>query len=239
MKYNAIYIVGDIHGDFHAISYHIHNNNIINSLYIQVGDFGLGFELKKEKNELKFLNNMLKMHNCELFVIRGNHDNPSYFKNNKIESNIELLQDYTVKVINDVKFLFIGGAISIDRMNRILRRKNNGIIEYWEDENFVLDIEKLKDLKNISYVITHNAPNFVKPYNFNHLVEHYSLKDENLKLDLIKERSDLYKAYNILKVENKLEGWFYGHFHFSSTEYFDDIKFKLLSINEIVECYLI
>ena len=85
---------------------------------IQVGDFGAGFR-KDFLDDMLYLNDVLNEYNVTLYVIRGNHDDPKFFNGNHNWGNLKLLKDYTVLDLEGKKILLIGGAISIDRGNRI------------------------------------------------------------------------------------------------------------------------
>ena len=153
-----IIFIGDVHGEFKELSNKLANTNVKNSTFIQVGDFGLGFKRKEnEAAELNTLNKRLKDLNNEMYVIRGNHDDPSYFTSNRSYSNILFLEDYTLLKVEGKNILLVGGAISIDRSWRVL---NNS---YWLEEVFVYDKIKLENaLRNfdrVDIVVTHNAPN--------------------------------------------------------------------------------
>jgi len=247
-----VLVIGDTHGNDKLIMYRIRSRKFKRAVIFHVGDFGVGFLSSPEMELLKLekLNNFLVERECELFVIRGNHDDPSYF-NGDIElnySNLHLVPDYTVVKMNGKNILMVGGAISIDRMPRIdgnARSAEYGLTRrtYWEDERFTLDEEKLVDMTDIVYVITHSSPAFTKPYNstanifMSHgpMVERYAESDDKLKDDLNKERSDITKMYEILKQSNNIKKWYYGHFHDSYAEYHDETDFILLNIDEIKE----
>ena len=85
--------------------------------------------------------------NSEIRVIRGNHDDPSYFPSS--DGNIHFLEDYTYQTINGMKFLFVGGATSIDRIAR-----NSGH-DWWPDESVVYDPKKCKEECDV--LIVHTA----------------------------------------------------------------------------------
>lgn len=241
-----IIFCGDIHGDFEKLIRCIKAYDFRDCDIIQVGDFGLGFSLiEKEQRQLKFLNDYLVGRNIFLHAIRGNHDDPLRFiyQTGDIQwSNISLIQDYTVKRIQNKNILFVGGAISIDRKSnpniklssgqRYKGRKQGST--YWSDEPFVLDETKLNSFSDINIVVTHSAPGFVKPY-LKVGAEQWFDSDPTLESELDKERSDLTKMYEILSKKNKIESWFYGHFHFSNLDIYQDTKFKLLDIFEFQE----
>lgn len=242
--------VGDTHGNFEYIIKKIKDKNITDMVLLHVGDFGIGFNSEKvDKLNLERLNTRLKENNCEMYVIRGNHDNPSCFDGTWDWSNLHLVPDYTVISIDGYDVLMVGGAISIDRVPRKREMQiyaSKGIDKelYWYDETFVLNEDKLKHLTGITYVVTHSAPHFVEPINnrglptHGYLVESFSYDDVNLKKELDKEREDLTKMYEILKENNNISKWFYGHFHRSNAMYYEDTDFVLVGINEFREVYI-
>jgi predicted phosphodiesterase len=218
-------VLGDIHGDFKTITFFARKNKFKEPQnLIQVGDFGAGFS-KFFLDEMEFLNNELRDSNITLYVIRGNHDDPKFFTGEYEWSNIKLLKDYTTLVIEDKKVLFVGGAISIDRLHRIEN------VSWWADEIFNFDEKKLVEFDGIDIVVTHNAPNFVYPQTFNHLVMSFASHDPNLLIDLTFERESINKMYQILIKKNNIEHWFYGHFHTTKSEIYDKTMFNLIGIN--------
>ena len=124
--------IGDLHGEFHTICNKIKSLSIRGETLIQVGDFGLGFKSKNEldMNVLSYMNEFISSLGCELYVIRGNHDNPKYwYSQTEKFSHIHLLKDHEIFTIEDKKIFFIGGAHSIDRITRV-HKKN-----WWKGES--------------------------------------------------------------------------------------------------------
>lgn len=243
-----VYVLGDIHGDFGVISSWIKNNSIVDSIIVQVGDFGVGFH-NRQSEVLSILDDIITNTNNILFAIKGNHDNPSCFaENNNVNvsiygidgeldcsdleqtirnfKSIHLLPDYSVVDINDEKWLFVGGAISIDRKQRIVGQS------YWFDEIFVYDEEKVSQLENIDRIIAHTSPDFCPPVNFTYIVYSFAKNDYGLISDLKKERADVSKLFSKLKEKNALKSWINGHFHESTHMYHGSTEFISLSINE-------
>ena len=115
-----ILLLGDIHGNFEYVKYLIKNHQISDCTIIQVGDFGVGFTHESNQIEvLMHLNKFLKLKNITMYALRGNHDDPKYFLGNHMYSNLKLVEDYFTLEIDGHKILLIGGAISIDRNQRI------------------------------------------------------------------------------------------------------------------------
>ena len=220
-------LLGDIHGNFQCIVNFCYKNELKEPLtLIQVGDFGAGFS-SEFVIDMEHLNDTLSEYNVTLYAIRGNHDDPHYFNGEYEWSNIKLLKDYTVLVLEGKKILFVGGAISIDRLQRTENRS------WWRGEEFVFDPDRLAEYEGIDIVVTHNAPWFAYPSNFNNLVMSFAAYDLTLLDDLTRERGSLTEMFNILKEKNNIKHWFYGHFHATKVEIHNDINFNLLGINSL------
>lgn len=229
---NNIYL-GDIHGQFNIIIGWINQNKHLNNCnIIQVGDFGIGFRPKQEHHEMKILNDKLKSKGHNLFVIRGNHDNPKYFDQQHDYEHIKFLPDYTILNLDGYNHLFVGGAISIDR---ILRTENQ---DYWSEESFNLNLEKLKNITNIDVLVTHTTMTFTKPLFFSQIVYDFIMKDNALKFELEEERNKIDLMWGGLNSnDNKIKYHFYGHFHFPNIEQINETKHKLLDINEFYSVF--
>jgi len=229
---------GDWHGEYDKAYRKIKNLDLSDCVVIQVGDFGVGFEnnKKREMRKLVNLNNQLKSRNIDLYAIRGNHDDPSYFDGSVQLSNVKLVADYTTLNLCGKKILFVGGAVSVDRKynpdvkdyrNKPWPGRKEGS-NYWKDEIFVLKDIKVSD---VDIVVTHSAPNFCTPYS-KVGVEKWIKHDTELRTLCDDERNSHTILYENLKKDNNITHWFYGHFHSSNTTYYDETKFILLDILE-------
>ena len=239
--YNKKYLLGDIHGYWSIIAEHLVHNDEKNIGYIQVGDFGIGF-YEDEPNKLKQLDEILNDHESDLYIMRGNHDNPAWFTpggTDKIADvkaglkRITFIPDYTILNIDFENILFVGGAVSIDRRPRMMDLRES----WWADEIFVLDEEKLQSFENIDRVITHTCPDFCEPIKFNQLVYNYASNDHGLLKELTEEREKVTKMANILMLnnKNKLKGWYYGHFHNNYRFLHSNMEFVCLNINRFMQ----
>lgn len=222
-----ILMLGDIHANFAYVQYEIKVKKISNCTIIQVGDFGIGITNRNNCDKiLKDLNHFLNLYDIVMYVIRGNHDDPFYFKGNHIFSNLKLLPDYTQLQIDGHNILFVGGAVSVDRKTSL----------YWIDEVFILDEEKLKNIKGIDVVVTHTAPEWCFPDNrggFNDFVLGFAEDDDNLLNDLKEERKAVTKMFKILKENgNNIRKHFYGHFHRSEITLNEYTEHILLGVGE-------
>lgn len=248
------FLLGDIHNVwFDTIGSHVKQFakyvekakafDIGNICYIQVGDFGIGHtnDMREDVDRLIRLDRILKDHLSFLYIIRGNHDDPSWFVDSNYKdvkvmfSNIKFVPDYSVLELDGENFLFVGGALSIDRIpNRF-----KAYPAYWKDEGFFLNEDKLKNLSGIDRVVTHNAPNFCPPVGLAGIVYDFATKydDKTLIDELNDERKQLALMASALMFsgKNKIRSWAYGHFHRSSSFYHNNCEFVCLNINQFMQ----
>lgn len=231
-----MFVIGDIHGytlDWktgkRGFDYLLKlvEDNLQNANIIQVGDFGMTNDINRMSNFLTKLNTLLVKVGSTMYVIRGNHDNPAFWDGTYVYSNLELVPDYETRVIEGNKVLFVGGAISVDRSDRI---KNND--NYWVDEKFILDEGKLSTYEGVDVVVTHTAPRFAYPQTIGGVVLEYTPKDHTLMQELGLERAEMTIAYDILKNNNNITNWVYGHFHTNQVTMHEGVTFRLIGILE-------
>lgn len=226
-----IILLGDIHGRFDVILSKLNTGLLDDTILIQIGDFGLGFRPHFEKSELERIDKRLKEQNCELFVIRGNHDEPKWFTNPVINSefnqkhkNITLLPDYYTKDINGVRFLFVGGAVSIDRYYRTLNES------YWTGE--VVQEPKFNISKH-DILISHTVPHYLNAgtKSGGAYIESISNIDLTLKDDIKREgeiMDHVIKASEVREVYS-------GHYHNDEKKEIDGLKYRCINIDEFYE----
>lgn len=235
-EFKYILVCGDIHRQFDVIPNFIRDHKLNNCAIIVAGDFGIGFqEEKREAKFINYLNNRLNHTNSTIFVVRGNHDNPKYFLDENYNTKyIKFVKDYTVLNLNNNNILCVGGAISVDRTSRAAYQFGKGS-DWWKNEVINYDYDKLKELKNIDYVITHSSPHFSYPITKEGLY-YWVDRDIHLLHEVEVERQLLTKIYEDLYIQgNKIKKWFYGHFHNSYKLPYNETDFICLNINEFME----
>lgn len=228
-----IIFCGDIHGNWKYLIDKIRMYKMENAHIILCGDIGIGFKNNPEKEikELEYWSVPLSKNNNMIYAVRGNHDDPAFFDGNHNASNIKLIKDYTVLEIEDQNILCIGGATSIDRVQR---REGT---TYWKDEQPVYNEEILSNTYGIDIVASHTAPSLVYPHT-KEGISWWMSHDEHLESDLNYERATMDKIYTKLKEYNCVKDWYYGHFHSSyHGQRLDGTQFHLLGINEFKEHY--
>jgi predicted phosphodiesterase len=222
-RHKQIVFLGDHHGAWPHLLDILDSKKIQDCYLISVGDSGIGFTNKKNQDMLnERLNEEFKSRNIIFMAIRGNHDDPLYYQGSDriILSNFEMIEDYSVFEHNGKTIQFIGGAISIDRTGR---QPN---ISYWENEGLVFEKEKLHKADTL---VTHTAPSWCFPQQFNEMVYGWAAEDDYLLKDLTEERSIMDEIFKVCKPTLHL----YGHFHTSVTERINGCVHKLLDINEV------
>lgn len=251
------YVLGDLHGEINTLKRAITDNNLSNCNIIVAGDIGLGFSTRSYHiNEYGVLNKFLFNQDIHLYMLRGNHDDPSYFNRKPIEdefflSNVKVVPDYTLLSINEHNILLVGGATSIDRMYRInsdmTRIKHflafypkmtleyvKSVIQpsYWENEQPFLNTDAIDEITEdgfrITNIVTHTAPTFAYPLTKNGIMN-WLKYDSNLSFDIDKERGIMDAIYQyLIDKGHKITEWSYGHFHYHYQEIINDVKFTLL-----------
>jgi len=220
-----VFVCGDTHTlNFLSI---IEHYNLKNFILIHVGDIGTGFDSRQlDDYTLDELNEYCRINNGRILAIRGNHDDPAAFTSNSRYNRefIEFIPDYTYRTINGKVFLFVGGATSIDRTQRIVGKS------YWIDEKFVLP-DTYESLAPCDVLVTHSAPLDVYPSDGLSRIAGWFKLDPTLKEELIEERTLIRKLYETVHPSINL----YGHFHASVSERIDGTWFRCLDINEILD----
>jgi hypothetical protein len=219
--------------------------NYNDSIIIINGNEKLGFnDIKYYELILEKINKALSKANTYLFFIRGNNDNPSFFKDELINlSNVKSIPDYSLIKISSKNILCVGGGISINRswkmkhqelINNITSNESKKI--YWEDEAPFFDGESLKELKNtkIDYVITHIAPTFSFP-DFSYKEIPWIKADKALIDDLENARLVMDNIYDyLIKNHNKPEAWIYGHYNIANVETRAGINFISITNGQVI-----
>lgn len=222
-----VYFLGDTHTL--AFTNILKKHNLKDFILIHVGDAGEGFRGNSYTDvyDLDSLNKYCRDNNGRIFIVRGNHSNPDFYTKDHWSTKCEFVKfvpDYTYFNINGKVCLFVGGAVSIDRQDRILDD------DYWRGEEFHL-LDTYKDLPSCDILITHTSPTSTFPIDGLSRISGWFKNDPTLREELIKERANLQLLYEHVNC-NKL---YYGHFHHSASEYFNGCYHRCLNIDELVD----
>ena len=113
-----IFVMGDIHGEFH-IAYA--RDSVKHACIILAGDCGFGFHHFKYYTDTMYrkAEKWLERNDNIIICVRGNHDDPAYYAGKLFyEERMMCVPDYTVIKGYHHTVLCVGGAISIDRTYR-------------------------------------------------------------------------------------------------------------------------
>jgi Icc-related predicted phosphoesterase len=222
MSDTNVVLCGDSHGEWDALFRKLEYLQLEDCVLLHCGDIGIGFKSPdKQHKEIEFVNNRFKKRNIQFMGIAGNHDHREYFQGQVNLSHFELLPDYTYREFNGERFLFVGGAVSIDRRLRVPN------VSWWEDEAFVLKPELVE---KVDVLITHSCPPWIGDFQKSG-ISGWCEKDPTLWEECQKERTDISKLIELSQPKNH----YCGHMHTSLTTIHNGCKSKILDILEIVE----
>jgi len=241
--YTKIAFIGDIHNKISQIRTQL--SNYKDTLFICTGDFPLG--VNSFDTDIEILENIeysLSINGNVLFIIRGNHDNPKYFKKNSTmrnvlsntAPNVILVPDYSIINTANHNILCVGGARTIDRVF------NFKDIYWWQNENVQKPDDGFFTQENdIDIIVSHSAPLFAQPLEFSDALKHYnsfmvnaySLYDSKMKNDVYKERLLLKGLYEKLNNKNHIKCIVFGHYHKSIISMYNKTKCISLAFCEI------
>lgn len=210
-----IFIAGDIHGRLDCIQ-------LIEDLcekegiktVIQVGDLGIHWPLAPyywEEDDISLLETDVAEHfnkpGITWYTCGGNHDNWTYLDNRpKLAERCLYISRGKVLTLDNKKFIFFGGAESVDRGRRMedLSWWRREIPSKTEFELFAYNLDKEKP----DYVITHDCP------------EEISISSHHRELGIRRNLSQV-----ISYADHRPKRWFFGHHHVLASDTFLGIDF--------------
>lgn len=212
----SITVISDIHGQFDKY----HEIALRSEYSVQIGDFGFN----STWNKLHYSNLSPDSHK----VLKGNHDQHDF------ESPFDL-GNYGTTSLGGIKFFFVRGGLSIDRVYRIGEELSGGPKTWWSQEelNFhqMLDcIEAYKEEKPdilLSHVPPQRFIDNIHGNKDNSILQRFNLHEgfrENTSL-LMDELLDYHKPKLIIS----------GHHHKSYVETRGKMKFVSLAELETYE----
>jgi hypothetical protein len=209
-----IIAIGDVHGKFDQLISKmetiLEGNTGVN--FVQLGDFGLGFEQPvRDWNTLNPINELLKQSDSMLYVIRGNHDNPAFWDSGCgfHFSNITFMPDDYIREIEGKICYFAGGAVSIDRS-----RRRQGV-DYWCGEEYRQDPVLYLGNNKVDILFTHDVYHPCSPYSIHNseAVKHFAETDKYLIEDLTESQVSMKILYDGILKTNPNFVWYHGHYH--------------------------
>lgn len=201
--------VGDIHGDYVAHLRAVRDTEAS----VQVGDWGFGFGTRGDAD---FVDMLLDDEPGNHRMIRGNHDD----LNEALKSK-HFIKDGTVEQIGDYKVMYVGGALSIDRMWR-----TEGL-DYWSNEE--LSQSELGEMINIyakekpDVMVCHECPESIP----------YFIKPDEYNPNQWPSRTRW--AFEHMHTFHAPKLWIFGHWHAKLDLTHQGTRFILLHINQAID----
>ena len=223
--------VGDIHGGFHRLGPLLAELDTDETV-ICGGDIGLGFRQSLGPECLQEIDAIAFGRRQKVLMLRGNHDDPAIWVqrregwNERFEA-IEILPDIDLRVIEDRRLLFVGGAVSVDRSHA---QRIPGI-SWWEGEGVAPDAEtrvaELLKGEDVDVFVCHSAPTEAPPPTSTKvpILRMFSTWDQRLMPDLRKERALLSQIHRLSGAATVI----YGHFHHPYDETIDGVRYRGLA----------
>lgn len=243
---HPVILCGDIHGSPGNILEKIESIDIRDVDIIILGDIGI-WRYRDYRGKFALFDKALAERNINCYVMRGNHDNPIFFRqpgtHKEVDrfwskfNNFKLLPDFTTMTYNDKTGIAIGGGLSVDRSVRssfYKHRKPQFKFSYrnddwWPDEILQLPPDLAEN--HYDFILSHNGPCPPCLTHQSPIIAGYKLRDKNLINDLNAEQQK-YEALADLYTPDK---WFMGHYHLSYMFQYKNIECRVLNEFELKE----
>lgn len=205
-----LYVVGDVHGNYRELIFRATQKyKTEHADLLILGDFGIGFNKPEYMNqEYNRSKGKLEKHDITINVLRGNHDDPSYFKEPKKLDypRLHFLEDGKVYDLCSRSVFIIGGANSTDIEYTDSFGNHKHRIEgkdWWPGEDIErINIENLPS--KVDVIASHAAPISFEP-----VVKKFEETSIEQYEKILEERKYL---QTVLK-EVVADYWYYGHYH--------------------------
>ncbi len=198
----SIVVIGDVHGKlnqyFDMIEYCNHS--------VQVGDMGYRYELIRGAPHTHIW-------------FPGNHDNYNLYK-----SEPNCIGDYGTYTLNGIKFFFIRGAFSIDKLDRIKLESKWGKTWFEEEQlsqRELGDMIELYEKEKPDFVLSHDCPSFIaKLVGKAQVLINYGFNPDTFK-------TATQCALDLCFQIHKPKLWIFGHYH-NAFDFTSDTRFMCL-----------
>ena len=227
-----LFVCGDVHGEWKKLVWLALNKYKITGADIVVlGDFGVGFD-KTLDNFYKHVHQKLEDADLILYTLRGNHDDPEYFKLDKYSyPRLKFLEDGKIYEFNGGrKTLIMGGANSTDITWRLQANQKfaaAGLDKrvWWPGE----DITRipLKELPvKVDIILSHEAPLIFEP-----VATRFDETPPEQYDKILAGRKYLDEVLQSVKCDY----WYYGHYHNHYSGQYSQTMYRGLDILEFFE----
>lgn len=221
------YLLGDHHcPDHEALVKTLAKRGLRHCRLIHLGDGEEGYPDSWNGDTPQQLDNAFANLGIIYLSIRGNHSNLHVFDGSVDLPNFKLVPDYTRMELDGETWLIVGGAVSVNRLDRIPGET------WWPSEEMTLqeDLAKPADV-----LVTHTGPSWTLPPS-NDLVDHYAAAEAAIGTTSLKrELRDEAARHDRLCELVRPRQWYHGHHHHSATHKVDGCTIRSLGLAELVE----
>jgi hypothetical protein len=219
------YLLGDHHSNYDDLIRALLRRGLRQCRIIHVGDGEEGYPDSWDSETAEQLDNAFASLEIEYFSIRGNHSNPNIFDGSVILPYFKLLPDYTRLEIDNETWLLVGGAISVNRLDRIPNQT------WWVEEEMILDESRAQPS---DVLVTHSGPSWTTPP-YNELLRYYieseaAIGTTSLRRELRDEAARHDRLFEIVHPRR----WYHGHHHHSSEHQHGECNIRQLGLAELV-----
>ncbi len=239
MSERNLVFCGDVHGKYRELVWKVCiQKKLTDTDIIILGDFGVGFtknlDVEYKKSEPK-----LEKSGNSIYVMRGNHDDPKYFKDKSHDyPRLKFLTDHTLYNFGENLGIYvIGGAYSTDAntnpecttvSDRVIDNKKRllkGKMPIWWESEYVE--KKYTDLPNrVDIIISHTAPLRFEPI---------PIRTSEISVSQYAKILEERKYLDYILQEIRTDYWFYGHYHKSYTGTYNGLLYRGLAELELFQ----
>lgn len=225
MKTKPTYILGDHHSDHDDLIRALLRRGLRGCRIVHVGDGEEGYPAAWDGDTAERLDNAFASLDIEYISICGNHSNPHVFDGSVDLPNFKLIPDYSRLEIEGETWLFVGGAVSVNRLDREPGKT------WWIGEEMILDETRAQPA---DVLVTHTGPSWLAPPRSD-LVEYYAAAEAaigttTLRRELLDEAARHDRLFELVRPRR----WYFGHHHHSATHYHDECTIRQLGLAELV-----
>jgi hypothetical protein len=225
LKTKPTYILGDHHSDYDDLIRALLRRGLRGCRIIHVGDGEEGYPDVWDDHTVERLDSAFASLEIEYLSIRGNHANPHVFDGSVHQPNFQLLADYTRQEIDGQTWLFVGGAVSVNRLDREPGKT------WWMGEEMILDETRAQPA---DVLVTHTGPSWLTPPG-NAMVDYYAAAETSIgTTTLRRELRDEAARHDRLFEFVRPRQWYFGHHHHSATHHHDGCTIRQLGLAELV-----
>ncbi len=224
MKTKPTYILGDHHANYDDLIRVLFRRGLRGCRIIHVGDGEEGYAHWDDETPER-LNNAFSSLDIEYLSTRGNHSNPHVFDGSVQLPNFKLIKDYTHLEIENESWLFVGGAISVNRLDREPGKT------WWSEEGMILDETRAKPT---DVLVTHTGPSWLTPPRSDLVDFHAAAEAAMGTTTLRRELRDEAARHDRLFELTRPRQWYFGHHHHSATHHHDGRTIRQMGLAELV-----